>query len=103
MEVGSEVLGRNAPNPKCYLRDTDIVRASERQHPVQRSDSDGNLGRFGLVGARSKRIADHALVSADRRLDLGPQIVAAGSLPATGCGFLGPLKFGREALKWPNS
>jgi hypothetical protein len=23
--------------------------------------------------------------------------------PSTGCGFLGPLKFGREALKWPNS
>src|ERR1700677_2483434 len=41
MEVGPEVLGRNAPNSKCYLRDTDIVRASERQHPVQCSGSDG--------------------------------------------------------------
>ena len=65
----------------------DIVRASERQHPVQRSGSDGNLGRFGLVGARSKRIADHALLSADRRLDLGPQIVAAGFLPGHAAAF----------------
>ena len=57
---GSRSAGRNAPNPICYLRDTDIVRASERQHPVQRSCGDGDLSRLGLVGARSKRIADHA-------------------------------------------
>jgi hypothetical protein len=57
--------GARTPNPICYLSDTDIVRASERQHSVQRSGSDGNLGRLGLAGARSKRIADHALVPAD--------------------------------------
>jgi hypothetical protein len=87
MEVGPEVLGRNAPNSKCYLRDTDIVRASERQHPVQCSGSDGNLGHLGLVGVRSKRVADYALVSADGRLDLGPQIVAAGFLPGHAAAF----------------
>jgi hypothetical protein len=51
MEVDPEVLGHSAPNPICYLRDTDIVRASERQHPVQRSGSDGNLG--GSVSDRA--------------------------------------------------
>ena len=87
MEVGPEVRGRNTPNPICYLSDTDIVRASQRQHPVQGSGGDGNLSRLGLVGARSKRIADHAFVSADRRLDLGPQIVAAGLLPSHAAAF----------------
>jgi hypothetical protein len=37
--------------PVRYLSDTDIVRASKRQHPVQGSGSQGNLGRLGLVGA----------------------------------------------------
>jgi hypothetical protein len=55
-------------------------RASERQHPVQGSGSDSNLGRLGPVGVRSKGIADYTFVSPDRRLDLGPQIVAAGFL-----------------------
>ena len=73
--------GHNTPNPVYYLSDTDIVRASKRQHPVQGSGSDGNLGRLGSVGARSKGIADDTFVSPDRRLDLGPQIVAAGFLP----------------------
>jgi len=50
--------------PDGYLIDTDIVRASEPQHPVQGSRSDGNLGRLGLICARAKRIADHALVAA---------------------------------------
>ena len=50
-------VGTIPPDPACYLIDTDIVRASERQHPIQGRSSDGNLGRLGLVGARSKRIA----------------------------------------------
>jgi AraC-like DNA-binding protein len=73
--------GHNAPNPICYLIDTDIVRASKHQHPVQGSGGKANLGRLGSVGARSKGIADHTFVSPDRRLDLGPLIVAAGFLP----------------------
>jgi hypothetical protein len=28
--------GHNSPNPVCYLTDMDVVRASERQHSVQR-------------------------------------------------------------------
>src|SRR5208282_2877487 len=83
----TKVRGRNSPNPICYLSDTDIVRASEPQHPVQRSGGEGDLGRLGLFGARSKGIADHAFVSADRRLDLGPQIVAAGLLPGHAAAF----------------
>ena len=81
--------GRNFPNAIYYLSDTDIVRASERQHPIQGRSSDGNLGRLGLVGARSKRIADYALVSADRCLDLGSKIVPAGFLPRHAAPFGG--------------
>jgi hypothetical protein len=82
---GTTGRGRNGPNPACYLGDTDIVRASKRQHPVQGSGSKGNLGRLGSAGARSKGIANHTFVSPrsrarspDRRFDLGSQIVAAG-------------------------
>jgi hypothetical protein len=70
------------PNPVCYLSDTDIIRASKRQHPVQGSGSKGNFGRLGSVGARSKGIADHTFVSPDRRFDLGSQIVPASFLPS---------------------
>src|ERR1700722_116306 len=83
----SKARGRNFSKAIYYLSNTDIVRASERQHPIQGRSSDGNLGRFGLVGARSKRVADYALVSADRRLDLGSQIVAAGFLPGHAAAF----------------
>jgi hypothetical protein len=71
----------SAPNPVCYLNDTDIVGASKCQHPVQGGGSEGNLGRLGWIGARSKGIADHTFVSSDRRFDLGSQIVPAGFLP----------------------
>jgi len=76
-----KVRGRNTPDSVYYLSDTDIVRASERQHSVKRGCCNGDLGCLGLRGTRSKRIADYALVSADRRLDLGPKIVAADFLP----------------------
>ena len=46
---GHEGRGHNAPNPVCYLSDTDILRASERQHPVQGGGSEGNLGCLGPV------------------------------------------------------
>jgi hypothetical protein len=88
MEVDPEVLGRNVPNPICYLiiRDTDLVGASERQPPsAQRQRWQPRSPRSGRCG--SKPIADHALVSADRRLDLGPQIVAAGFLPGHAAAF----------------
>jgi hypothetical protein len=88
--------GHNAPNPVCYLSDTDIVRASKRQHPVQGSGSKANLGRLGSVGARSKGIADHTFVSPDRRLDLGPLIVAAGFLPD----HLAAIGDGQHANPW---
>jgi hypothetical protein len=65
----------------CYLIGTVILRSSERQHPVQGSGGEGDLGRLGPVGARSKGIADYTFVSPDRRSDLGPQILAAGFLP----------------------
>jgi hypothetical protein len=75
------------PDPICYLNDTDVVRAPEPQHPVRGSGDEGNLGRLGLVCARAKGIADHALVAVDRRLDLGPQIVAASLLPSHAAAF----------------
>ena len=54
---------------------------------AQGSGGDGNLGRLGLVSARSKRITDHAFVPADRRHDLGPKIGTAGFLPPHGTAF----------------
>jgi hypothetical protein len=85
---GTKVRGPNSPDPICYLSDTDIARVSEPQHPVHGSGGEGNLSRLSLVCARAKDIADQALVAADRRLDLGPQIVAASLLPsqAAACG-----------------
>ena len=58
------------------------MRASEFQHPVQGSSSDGDFRGLGLTSSRSKRIADYAFVSTDCRLDLGPKIVATRLLPA---------------------
>jgi hypothetical protein len=49
-EAGHEGAWAQCPNPFCFLSNTDIVRASERQHPVQGSGSEANLGRLGLVG-----------------------------------------------------
>src|SRR5882757_5572095 len=81
---GTKVRGLNSSNPICYLSDTDIIRASEPQHPVQGGRSEGDLGRLGLVCARAKGIADHALVAAARLLpshaaafDDHPQVTVA--------------------------
>jgi hypothetical protein len=87
MDVGYEGARTQFPNPIYYLTDTDIVRAPKPQHSVQGSRGEGDLGRLSLVGARSKGIANHALVATDRRLDLGPQIVAAGFLPGHAAAF----------------
>jgi hypothetical protein len=54
---GTKGCGRNTSNPVYYLSDTDMLRASERHHPVQGSGSEGNLRRLGPVSARSKAIA----------------------------------------------
>ena len=82
-------MGRaNATTPtspgfmRLDLCDPDIVRASEFQHPVQGGSSDGDFGGLGLVSTRSKGIADHAFVSTNCGLDLGPKIVATRLLPA---------------------
>jgi hypothetical protein len=77
-EAGPDGTWTQCPNPVCYLSDTDIVRASERQHSVQGGGSEGNFGRLGSVGARSQGVPDHTFVPPDRRFDLGSQIVAAG-------------------------
>ena len=81
--------GRNFPNVIYYLSNTNIVRASERQHPIQGRSSHGNFGCLGLVGARSEGIADYPLVSAYRCLDLGSKIVPAGFLPRHAAPFGG--------------
>jgi hypothetical protein len=59
-----------------------MVRASEFKHPVQGDSSDGDFRGLGLISSRSQGIADHAFVSTDRCLDLGPKIVATRLLPA---------------------
>ena len=56
--------------------------ASEFKNPVQSGNSDGDFRSLGLVSTRSKGIADHAFVSTDCCLDLGPKIVATRLLPA---------------------
>src|SRR5512134_2048542 len=61
--------------------DPGIARASEFEHPVEGGYRDSDLGRLALFGARSQCCADHALVPADRRLDPGSKIIAAGLLP----------------------
>jgi hypothetical protein len=49
---GTKVSGRNSPDPISYSSDTDIVRASEPQHPVQRSGVEDDFGRLAPVGAQ---------------------------------------------------
>jgi hypothetical protein len=71
---GTLECGHNTLDPVCYLCGTDIVRAFERQHPVQDGGCKGNLVCFGPVSARSVGIANYALVSTDRRLDLGRRL-----------------------------
>src|SRR6201993_3302082 len=87
-------MGRaNATTPtspgfmRLDLCDPDMVRASEFQHPVQGGSSDGDFRGLGLVSSRSKGIADHAFVSTDCGLDLGPKIVATRLLPAHAATF----------------
>ena len=63
-----------------------VVR-SEPQHPVQGSRGEGSFRLLGVPGARAKGITDHARVAAERRLDLGPQIAAAGLLPGHTAAF----------------
>ena len=72
---------RGDANPVWVMR-LDIVRASEFKHPVQGSSSDGDFRGLGLIGTRSQGIADHAFISTDCCLDLGPKIVATRLLPA---------------------
>jgi hypothetical protein len=87
IDAGYEGGGRSCSNPVCFLSDTNIARVSEPQHPILGSRGEGNLGRFGLLSARAKGITDHALVTANRHLDFGPQIVAAGLLPGHAAAF----------------
>lgn len=69
------------PTPIRYLSNTDIFRAAERQHSVQRGGCDGNLG---LVGARPKCLADYPLVPVRPQPGPGPcdTVAIAGGLTA---------------------
>lgn len=62
----------------CLSRDPDGLRATKFQHPVPGGRRGGDLGRLVLIAARLKGIADHAFVPADRCLDPGSMVVAAG-------------------------
>ena len=60
--------GRIDPNSCLGSCDADGLWASEREHAVQGTDSDGDLGHLTAVRGRTQRVADHPFVSRDRRL-----------------------------------
>jgi hypothetical protein len=81
MEAGSESAPAQCPDAIRHPGDTDIVCASEPKHPVQGNCGDGNRGRLGLVGARSKCIADHTFVPTNRCVEAHDLVGADELLP----------------------
>ena len=74
-----------APNPKllCYGRlATDGVRASGRQHPVQRRHADGSFGLLSHDPTGVQPWSDQRLVAAHCRLAEQVSTVADHPLPA---------------------
>ena len=59
----------------------DGFRASQIVHSVQNMDGDRDFGSSGLLGVRSKGVADDTLVSTNLGLDQSAPIVAARHLP----------------------
>lgn len=60
----------------CSSRNAHEFCLAEFAHAVERFDGDCRLGIAAFVGARFQRVADHALVAADRRLDSRAPVVA---------------------------
>src|SRR3954463_13013382 len=74
--------GQEFPRLLAFSRGADGVRASKAHHAVERLDGDLGFDLLGRPGLGAQGVADHALVSAHRRLRLGPLIVAGAFLPA---------------------
>ncbi len=68
--------------PHPLSSDTNGDRASELQHAVQGVRSDGHFRRLTPMRPRAESVADHPLVSTDRRFDQGAPIVTTPLLPA---------------------
>src|SRR3954465_11759256 len=76
---------REGQESPCFLGfsgGADGVRASEAEHAVECLDGDLGFDLLGRPGLGAQGVADHTLVSAHRRLRLGPLVVAGGFLPA---------------------
>ncbi len=63
------------------LREADVLRTPEFQHPVQCVHGNGDLGRSTPIGAGSQPIADDPLEATDVSLHQGTPVVAGGLLP----------------------
>ena len=74
--------GHIDPNSRRGSCDADRLRASELEHAVQSTNGDRDFCGLTIVCARTERIADHPFVARDRRLRLGPGVVAGSLLPA---------------------
>src|SRR4051812_22535723 len=74
--------GHIDPNSRRGSCDADGLRASELEHAVQSTNGDRDFCGLTIVCARTERIADHPFVARDRRLRLGPGVVAGSLRPA---------------------
>ena len=70
-----------AAAPHRCLSDADGIWASDFEHAVEDIDGDGRLGRLARHGAEPQRVADHPLVTADRRLRQRAKIITGKFLP----------------------
>src|SRR5271165_5447675 len=62
--------------------DADIARASQLQHAIEDIDGHVHFSCPTFVHTGAQPVADHLFPSPDRRLYLGPPIVAGGFLPS---------------------
>ena len=72
--------GRTMPVPVPPSHGLDVLRASQVQHAVGRTDGNRRLRRPTPVRAGAQPVADHPLEPADVGLDQGAPVVARGGL-----------------------
>ena len=71
------VEARSSPG----LCDPHVFGPSKRQHAIQRTDSDGYLGRLARIRARPQCVTDDPLVSTDIGLHQRTLVIAGRLLP----------------------
>jgi hypothetical protein len=79
---GTKVRGRNSSNPIYYLSDTDIIRASEPQHPVQGSGGEGRWCTWLVEGEISPAPGRYAMTRWERT-DFGRPVASIRFRTAT--------------------